>query len=130
MSNFFVENIEDLTLDNSNFREVLFTTKNMQLVLMSLKPKEDIGEEIHDVDQFFRIEDGEGLAVINGIENTISDGMSIIVPANTKHNIINTGDSDLLLYSIYSPPKHNLNTVHVSKSEAEKDNESFNGQVD
>lgn len=130
MSNFFVENIEDLTLDNSNFREVLFTTKNMQLVLMSLKPKEDIGEEIHDVDQFFRIEDGEGLAVINGIENTISDGMSVIVPANTKHNIINTGDSDLLLYSIYSPPKHNLNTVHVSKSEAEKDNESFNGQVD
>ena len=115
-------NIEDLTLTNSYFRQVLFTGKHAQLVLMALKPKEEIGMEVHDsVDQFFRFEKGEGKAVIDGEEYLVKDGDAIIVPAGSEHNVINTSDSgDLKLYTVYSPPNHPDGTIHKTKEEAEK----------
>jgi len=113
--------IEDLTLENSNFRQVLYTGKHSQLVLMSLKPNEDIGEEVHnDVDQFFRFEGGEGKVIIDGEEQFVSDGDAVIVPAGSKHNIVNVGEVDLKLYTIYSPSNHPDGTVHVSRDEAMK----------
>ncbi len=120
--NGYVANIEKLTLENSNFRKVLHTGKHMQLVLMSLKPKEDIGEEVHDnVDQFFRVEKGQGKIVMNNVETPIEDGSAIVVPAGTKHNLINTSDTeDLKLYTIYSPANHPEGTIHVTKLEAEE----------
>jgi mannose-6-phosphate isomerase-like protein (cupin superfamily) len=123
----FVTNIENETVKNKNFRKVLYTAKNTQLVLMSLKPKEDIGVEVHDVDQFFRIDAGSGKVVINGIEHKITNGFSIIVPAGAKHNIINDGKEDLKLYSLYCPPHHADGTVHKTKKEALVDKEHFDG---
>jgi len=118
----FTTDIEKDTLENDNFRKVLYTGKHSQLVLMTLKPDEDIGEEIHDVDQFFRIEAGKGKVVINDKETTIKDGSAIVVPAGAKHNIINTSDKDpLKLYSIYSPPHHKDQVSHQTKAEAEGD---------
>lgn len=117
----YVTNIEKLTLDNQNFRKVLYTAKNSQLVLMSLLPGEEIGEEVHDVDQFFRIEKGLGKAVLNGIENDITDGSAVLVPAGTKHNIINTGSEHMKLYSLYMPPHHKDGVVHATKEEGESD---------
>lgn len=118
----YVENIERLTLDNDNFRKVLFTAPNSQLVLMSLLPLEEIGEEVHTVDQFFRIEKGEGRVIIDGVESLISDGTAIIVPAGSKHNVINTStETALKLYTIYTPPHHRDGVVHMSKAEAEAD---------
>ena len=113
-------NIEEETLKNSYFRQVLFTGKHSQLVVMSLKPKEEIGEEVHDkVDQFFRFEKGTGKVVINDTEYEVADGDAVIIPAGAKHNIINTStDSDLKLYTIYSPPNHPEGTVHKTKAEA------------
>jgi len=103
----FYTNIEKETLNNKNFRKILFTGKNLQLVLMTLKPNEEIGLEIHkNVDQFFRFEFGKGKCIINDNEYIVSDGDCIIVPANTKHNIINIGKSDLKFYTIYAPPEH------------------------
>jgi mannose-6-phosphate isomerase-like protein (cupin superfamily) len=115
-------NIEELTLKNFNFRQVLYTGKHAQLVLMSLKPKEEIGMEVHDnVDQFFRFEKGEGKVVIDNEEYMVKDKDAVIVPAGSKHNIINISDSeDLKLYTIYSPPNHPDATVHKTKEEAEK----------
>lgn len=103
---YFIDNIENLTIKNDNYRYVLFTSKHLQLVLMSIKPNSEIGLETHNNDQFFRIESGNGKCIINDNEFVISDGMGIIVPANNKHNIINTGDTNLNLYTIYSPPHH------------------------
>lgn len=123
----YTSNIEKLTLDNNNFREVLYTTKNCQLVLMSLLPNEEIGEEIHDVDQFFRIEKGFGEAVLDGIVHNIEDGSVVIVPAGTKHNIINKGEESLKLYTLYMPPHHKDGTIHKTKVEAESDEEHFDG---
>ena len=118
----FFDNIEKSTLENDNFRKVLYTGKNTQLVLMSLKPKEDIGLETHkDTDQFFRIESGKGKAIIDDKEYVITDGSSVIIPAGAKHNIINSGDSDLKLYSLYSPPHHVDKTIHKTKDDALKD---------
>ncbi len=113
--------IEKLTLENSNFRQVLFTGKKTQLVLMSLKPGEEIGEEVHDkVDQFFRFEAGEGKAIIDEQEYEVKDGDAVIVPAGSKHNIVNVSSSeDLKLYTLYSPPNHPDGTVHKTKTEAE-----------
>ena len=118
--NGYITNIEKDTLENGYFRKVLYTAPNSQLVLMSIEPKDDIGEETHDnVDQFFRIEDGEGLAVLNGIETKISDGSAIIVPAGTKHNIINTSQIEKLrLYTIYSPANHIDGRIHETKADA------------
>jgi mannose-6-phosphate isomerase-like protein (cupin superfamily) len=124
----FINNIEKDSIENRNFRKVLYTGKNSQLVLMSLRPGEDIGEEVHDVDQFFRIESGEGKAVLDGVEHPVSDGSAVVVPAGAMHNIINTSaDLDLKLYTIYSPPNHKDGTVHVTKSEAEANEEHFDG---
>jgi len=116
----YTDNIEDRTLENSNFRKVLFTGKYMQLVVMSLKPREDIGEEVHDtVDQFFRIEEGEAKVVMNGEETILTDDMVAIVPAGTLHNVINTSDTnDLKLYTIYAPANHPEGTIHATKEEA------------
>ncbi len=114
---YFVDNIEKLTQENTNFRKVLFTNPNgIQLVLMSLKPNEDIGLEVHtDVDQFIRIESGNGVAILNNKEHKISDGFSVLIPKGTKHNIINTGQTLMKIYSIYSPPEHPQTRVNVNK---------------
>jgi mannose-6-phosphate isomerase-like protein (cupin superfamily) len=117
----YIDDIEEKTLDNTNFRQVLFTGKHMQLVVMALKPGEDIGEEIHDhVDQFFRIEQGEAKVIIDGEEAILKEDMVAIVPAGAKHNLINTSNVDLKLYTIYAPPNHPDGTVHKDKAEAEE----------
>jgi len=123
-------NIEELTLNNSNFRQVLYTAKHSQLVLMSLKPQTEIGEEIHDVDQFFRFEAGIGRAVIDGQTRDVKDGDVIIVPAGAKHNIINASTSeDLKLYTLYCPPHHLDGVIHITKEQAESEDEEFDGQT-
>jgi mannose-6-phosphate isomerase-like protein (cupin superfamily) len=123
----FVTNIEEDTITNKNFRKVLYTGKHSQLVLMVIKPKDDIGEEVHDVDQFFRIDSGSGKVIINGNEQKISDGFAIVIPAGAKHNIINDGTKDLKLYTIYSPPHHEDKIVRLTKEDAKGDTESFKG---
>lgn len=125
----YVKNIEQAAKENNNFRQVLYTAKHCQLVLMNLKPGEDIGEEVHeDVDQFFRFEQGEGKTVLDGVEHKIGAEDVVLVPAGTKHNIINTSDSvPLKLYTIYSPPNHRDGVVHVTREEAESDTEHFDG---
>lgn len=117
----YVANIEELTLNNTNFRQVLFTGKHTQLVLMCLKPGEEIGSEVHhNLDQFFRFEKSQGKVIIDGIETTVKDGSAVIVPGGTGHNIINTSSTeDLKLYTLYSPPNHKDGTVHTTKTEAE-----------
>jgi mannose-6-phosphate isomerase-like protein (cupin superfamily) len=117
----FVDNIEQKTLNNSYFRQVLFTGKHSQLVLMCLKPNEEIGMEVHsNVDQFFRFESGDGKVIINGEENPVSDGTAVVVPAGAEHNIINTSsDKELKLYTIYSPANHPDGTIHKTKAEAD-----------
>jgi mannose-6-phosphate isomerase-like protein (cupin superfamily) len=126
----YVENIEKLTLENDNFRKVLYTAKNCQLVIMSLAPNEDIGEEVHKLDQFLRIESGTGKAVLDGSEHAISDGSVIIVPAGAKHNIINTSpDSPMKLYTVYAPPEHMDGVVRATKAEAEASEEHFDGKT-
>jgi len=125
----FVANIEKITERNQNFRQVLYTAKHSQLVVMSLKTGEDIGEEIHDLDQFIRIEEGEGKVILDGVEHLIEDGSAIVIPEGTKHNVINTSDEEMKLYSIYSPPHHRDKVVHVTKEEAMTDDEHFDGQT-
>ncbi len=120
-ADFDVRDIENETVKNDNFRKVLYTGKNLQLVLMSLKPGEEIGNEMHsDVDQFFRIDSGKGKVVIEEEEShDIEDGSSIVIKAGTYHNIINTSDTEpLKLYTIYSPPNHPPGTVHKTREEA------------
>jgi len=116
----YTDNIEDKTLENSNFRKVLYTGKFMQLVVMSLKPGEEIGEEVHDtVDQFFRIEEGQAKVIMNGEETVLTNDMVAIVPAGTLHNVINMSETeDLKLYTIYAPSNHPEGTVHATKQEA------------
>lgn len=125
----FTINIEKATQDNSNFRKVLYTGKHSQLVLMSLKPNEEIGIETHaDNDQFFRFESGNGKCVIDGNEYSVTDGDIIIVPAGTKHNIINVSQSEYLkLYTVYSPAHHKDGIVRATKDEAEANEEEFDG---
>ena len=120
-------NIEELTINNSNFRKVLYTGENMQLVLMSLKPGEDIGEEIHkENDQFFRVDKGKAKVVIDDTEYLVEDGDAVIVPAGSNHNVINTSeDEDLKLYTIYSPPHHKDQIVRLTKKEAEDNEQEF-----
>jgi len=127
----FNANIEEQTLQNSDFRHVLYTGKHSQLVLMSLKPGEDIGKEVHeDNDQFFRIEQGTGKCVIDGNEYEIRDGSAIVVPAGSEHNVMNVSDSeDLKLYTIYSPAHHQDGVVRATKSEAEADSPEFDGKT-
>lgn len=125
----FNANIEKETLENTNFRKVLYTGKHSQLVLMSLKPNEEIGTEIHaDNDQFFRFEKGEGKCVIDGNEYILGDGSVIVVPAGAEHNVINTSSTeDLKLYTIYSPAHHQDRIVRITKAEAEADGPEFDG---
>jgi len=127
----FHSNIENDTLDNTNFRKVLYTGKHSQLVLMSLKPGEEIGEEIHaENDQFFRVEQGVGKCIIDGNEYKLEDGVAIVVPAGAKHNLINISQTeDLKLYTIYSPPHHKDKIVRVTKQEAEANEEDFDGMT-
>jgi len=122
MANGFVGNIEKLTEENPNFRKVLYTAKHSQLVVMTIIPNGEIGEEVHpDNDQFLRIEKGKGKAIIDGNEQSFSGGFAIIVPAGSKHNITNTSETDeLKLYTLYSPPHHKPGTIHKTKEEAEK----------
>ena len=122
--------MEELALKNENFREVLYTGKNSQLVLMSLLPNEEIGEEVHeDVDQFFRVEKGNGVAILTGVSNDIKDGSTVLIPAGVKHNIINTGAEAMKLYTLYMPPHHRDGVIHKTKAEAEADTEHFDGKT-
>lgn len=125
----FSANIEQQTLNNSNFRQVLYTGKHSQLVLMSLKPKEDIGLEVHsENDQFFRFEAGTGRVLIDGNNYEVSDGSAIVVPAGAEHNVINTSDTDdLKLYTIYSPAHHKDGIIRPTKADAEANEEEFDG---
>lgn len=122
MSHAFYDNIEHHTLQNNDFRRVLFTGKGSQLVLMCLQPKEEIGMETHpENDQFFRFESGTGKAIVDGREYAISDGMTVIVPMGTEHNIINLSETEpLKFYTIYSPSHHPHGTVHKTKAEADE----------
>ena len=124
----YIENIEKLAIDNAAFRKVLYTSNHSQLVLMSLVPGEDIGEEIHeDVDQFFRVEQGTGTVLINGETYDIEDGSTVVVPEGANHNIINTGTVPMKLYTLYMPPHHRDGVLHKTKEEAEADDEHFDG---
>lgn len=126
----YVANIEKDSKNNNNFRKVLYTAKNSQLVLMSLNAGEDIGFEAHNnLDQFFKVEEGEGKAVLDGTEYEIKDGFGIVIPAGTEHNIINTGSNPMKLYTIYSPPNHTDGVVRITKAEAESDDEHFDGKT-
>ena len=127
----FVQNIEKATLDNNNFRKVLYTAKHSQLVLMSLAPSEEIGMEVHpDNDQFFRFEKGQGKCIIDGNEYEITDGSAVVVPAGAQHNIINVSDSaELKLYTIYSPAHHKDGIVRATKAEAVAQEAEFDGQT-
>ncbi len=125
----FQINIEKETLENSNFRKVLYSSKHSQLVLMSLKPKEDIGMEVHpENDQFFRFEQGEGKVIIDGNEYVVGDGVAVVVPAGAQHNVINTSETnELKLYTIYSPAHHKDGIVRATKEEAMANEAEFDG---
>jgi mannose-6-phosphate isomerase-like protein (cupin superfamily) len=127
----YVVVVERETKKNTDFRRVLYTGKHSQLVLMSLKPGEEIGEETHqDVDQFFRFEKGEGKVVIDGIEHPVKDGYAVIVPAGARHNVVNTSKrANLKLYTIYSPPEHQDGVVRHTKEEAMASEEHFDGRT-
>lgn len=116
----YCDNIEQQTVENEDFRRVLYTGKNLQLVLMTLQPGEEIGAEVHeDRDQFFRIEEGSGVVDIDGVENRVEDDFAVIVPAGARHNVRNTGDQPLRLYTIYGPPEHLDGIVQSTKAEAD-----------
>jgi mannose-6-phosphate isomerase-like protein (cupin superfamily) len=126
----FIANIEELTEENADFRRVLYTGKKLQLVLMALQPGEEIGEEVHeDRDQFFRIEEGEGEVVIDGKRTSVEEDYAIVVPAGARHNLINSSDEPLLLYTLYAPPEHRDGLVHKTKADAESQEEHFDGQT-
>ena len=125
----YVQNIGNIAVKNTEFRQVLYTAKNCQLVVMALKPGEEIGAEVHKPDQFFRVEAGSGEAVLDGVRTAIKAGFAIVVPGGTKHNIINTGSIPLKLYTLYAPPNHRDGVVHHTRADAEKDNEHFDGKT-
>ena len=117
----YIKNIEKLSIENENFRKVLYTSKNCQIVIMSLLPSEEIGMEVHDVNQFFRVEKGTGKAILDGVSTDISDGSIVLIPAGTNHNIVNTGADSMKLYTLYMPPHHRDGVIHKTKSEGEAD---------
>jgi mannose-6-phosphate isomerase-like protein (cupin superfamily) len=126
----FSGNIERLTEKNDNFRNVLYTGQNIQLVLMALQPGEEIGEEIHgDRDQFFRFETGKGEVWIDDVANPVKGDDGVIVPAGAKHNVVNTGSEPLRLYTIYGPPEHVEGTLYKTKAEADASHEHFDGHT-
>jgi mannose-6-phosphate isomerase-like protein (cupin superfamily) len=122
----FVTNIEEAALRNNYFREVLYTDDRLQLVVMSLLPNQDIGMEVHQLDQFIRVEKGEGKAILDGEAHALRDGSVVVVPAGTNHNILNiSADAPLKLYTLYAPPNHAPGTVHKTKAEAEASEEHY-----
>ena len=126
----FVDDIEELTEANDDFRRVLYTGKKLQLVLMALQPGEEIGEGVHaDRDQFFRVEKGKGEIVIDGVTTKIKSDIAMIVPAGARHNVRNTGDKKLRLYTLYAPPEHLDGTVHATKADAQASEEHFDGKT-
>jgi mannose-6-phosphate isomerase-like protein (cupin superfamily) len=126
----FVDDIERLTEDNEDYRRVLYTGPHLQLVLMALKPGEEIGEEVHDDrDQFFRVEAGEGELVIDGATRPVKADFAMIVPAGARHNVRNTGREPLKLYTVYGPPEHRRDVVQRTKAESEGDHEHFDGKT-
>jgi len=127
----FVTDIEKDTLKNNDYRRVLFTSRNLQVVLMSIPPGGDIGMEVHEaIDQFIRVEKGKGKVILNGKEEQISDGFAFVVPQGTEHNLVNDGEEDLKVYTIYSPPNHMKNTVRKTKKDAEEHEEHYDGDTD
>lgn len=127
----YVGNIEKETLENDNFRKVLYTAKNSQLVVMSIPAGEEIGEEVHELDQFIRVEQGTARAVLGSAEHLLEDDYAVVIPAGTRHNVINISpDKALKLYTIYSPPEHRSGVVHATKADAMADtSDEFDGQT-
>ncbi len=126
----FVADIEDMTGHNSDFRRVLYTGRNLQLVLMALAPGEEIGEEVHpDRDQFFRVEEGAGEVWIDGRMSKVEGAFAIVVPAGARHNLKNTGREPMKLYTLYAPPEHADGTVHATRADALASTEHFAGRV-
>lgn len=126
----FKTNIEEDTINNTNFRKVLYTGEHLQLVLMTLKANEEIGMETHTtIDQFFRFESGSGQCIINGNEYDVKDGDCVIIPAGSEHNIINTGQEPFTMYTIYTPPNHKDGVIFATKEDASKSEEKFDGQT-
>jgi len=124
----YVDNIEKATLENEDYRRVLYTGRYSQLVLMSIKPGDEIGNEVHGLDQFLRIEQGKAKVILNNSdEYEVEDDFAIVVPAGTWHNVINTGEEDLKLYTVYSPPEHQKDTIQKTKADEEEDH--FDGQT-
>ncbi len=128
----YVDNIEKISEENTNFRKVVYTGNHLQLVVMSLKPGEDIGEEVHPkVDQFFRVEEGQGKVVMDGVETVFEDGFAIVVPSGVKHNVFNTGNEEMKLYTIYTPANHIDGVIHATKEDAmaDEEDEAFSEKV-
>ncbi|OGL87907.1 cupin [Candidatus Uhrbacteria bacterium RIFCSPLOWO2_02_FULL_49_11] len=126
----YIANIEKTTLENENFRTVLYTAHHSQLVVMSLNPREEIGEEVHTLDQFIRIEEGEGLAVLDGVEHVLHDDYAVLIPAGARHNVINTSsEKPMKLYTLYSPPEHQDGVVRKTREEAMAKEEHFDGKT-
>lgn len=126
----FVNNIEKIAEDNQNFRQVLYTGQNCQLVVMSLNPGEEIGMEVHQLDQFLRVESGSGQAILDEVVHEITSGFGIVVPAGANHNLVNTGTAPMKIYTVYSPPNHLDGTIHTTKTDAVNDDEEhFDGKT-
>ena len=128
----YCDDIERVTTENDDFRRVLYTGKHLQLVLMTIQPGEEIGEEVHDDrDQFFRIEEGQGEVRIDGAANKVKDDFAVIVPAGARHNVVNTGDAPLRFYTLYGPPEHKDGVVHKDKTQATRDhdNDHWDGET-
>ena len=127
----YVQDIESIAIaiGNEDFRRVLYTARNCQLVAMSLKPDEDIGAEVHKLDQFFRVEQGRGEVVLDGVRTAIQAGYAVVVPAGARHNIVNTGKEPMKLYTLYAPPNHRDGVVHRTRADAEADTEHFDGKT-
>lgn len=121
----YIANIEEETLNNTDYRRVLYTSKSSQLVLMNIQPGDEIGMEVHDLDQFIRIEQGDATVILDGVEHGTHDDYAVVIPAGAEHNMINTGTEELKLYSIYSPPEHKDGTIH--KTKADDAEEHFDG---
>ena len=121
----YVTNIEKATLENDNYRKVLYTGKSSQLVLMTIQPGDEIGSETHDLDHFIRIEAGQAVVTLNGVDHVLEDDWAVVIPAGTEHNVVNNGTEPLRLYSIYSPPEHKDGTLHATKADDKE--EHFDG---
>ncbi len=123
----YIANVEKETLENTDYRRVLYTAKNSQLVLMNIQPGDEIGKEVHHLDQFIRLEQGSGKVILDGVETAVEDDFAIVIPAGTEHNVINTGDKEMKLYTVYSPPEHKDGIVEHTK--ADEVEEHFDGKT-